>query len=89
MFTGNPDIMNNTFSENPQIGIVSSFTELIHTQFMGSMNALCWQRKVSGDFREVVSKLRPEENITEVSSEDLLNLQLSEQGQCCKGNHPQ
>lgn len=84
MFTGNPDIMNYTFSENPQIGTVSSFTELIRTQFTGSMNALCWQRKVTGDFKEVVSKLRLEENITEISAEDLLSLHLSEQGNAAR-----
>ncbi|WP_307453384.1 MULTISPECIES: DUF1826 domain-containing protein [Chryseobacterium] len=72
--------MNNIISESPQIGIVSTIAELIGTQFQGSMNALCWQRNIAGDFKEVVSKLRLEENITEVSAEDLLTLQLSEQG---------
>jgi hypothetical protein len=72
--------MNNTFSDNHQIGLVSTFSELVNTHFHGTMNAICWQRNVAGDFKELVSKLQLQENITEVSVEDLLDLQLSEKG---------
>lgn len=72
--------MNNTFSENSQIGIVSSFNELMNTDFKGEMNALCWYRNLDGDFKEIVSKLSLKENITEVFPEDLAELQLSEKG---------
>ncbi|MGG5208237.1 DUF1826 domain-containing protein [Chryseobacterium sp. MIQD13] len=72
--------MNNTFSDNSQIGVVSTFSELIHTNFQGDMNALCWHRNLEGDFKEIVVKLELKENITEVSAEDLLALQLSEKG---------
>ena len=33
-----------------------------------------------GDFKEIVAKLELKENITEISTEDLLALELSEQG---------
>ncbi|MBW3521789.1 DUF1826 domain-containing protein [Chryseobacterium sp. NKUCC03_KSP] len=72
--------MNNTFSDNPQVGVVSSFSELINTKFKGKVNAICWSRDLKGDFKEIVSQLQLKENITEISLEDLLALQLSEKG---------
>lgn len=72
--------MSNTFSSSSQIGMVSTFSELVHTDFKGEINALCWYRNLDGDFNEIVTKLRLKENITEVFPEDLLALQLSEKG---------
>ncbi|WP_149207522.1 DUF1826 domain-containing protein [Flavobacterium johnsoniae] len=72
--------MSNTFSSSSQIGIVSTFSELVHTDFKGEINALCWYRNLDGDFNEIVTKLRLKENITEVFPKDLLALQLSEKG---------
>lgn len=72
--------MNNTFSDNPQVGAVSTFSELIDTHFHGDINALCWRRRLEGDFKEIVAKLQLKDNITEISAEDLLALQLSEEG---------
>ena len=68
--------MTNTFSDNAQISVVSSFFELVNSNFQGEMNALCWYRDLVGDFKEIVVKLELKENITEVSVEDLLALQL-------------
>ncbi|MBP1168010.1 hypothetical protein JOE44_004894 [Chryseobacterium sp. PvR013] len=68
------------FSDNRQIGVVSSFSELVNTHFQGVMNAICWHRNMAGDFKEIVAKLQLKDNITEVTSEDLLALQLSEEG---------
>ena len=72
--------MSNTFSESSQIGIVSTFSELVHNEFKGEMNALCWNRNLDGDFNEIVTQLRIKENITEVYPEDLITLHLSEKG---------
>ncbi|WP_411810840.1 DUF1826 domain-containing protein [Chryseobacterium scophthalmum] len=72
--------MSNTFSDNNQVEVVSSFSELINIKFKGVMNAICWNRNLYGDFEEIVSKLQLKENITEVSIEDLLALELSENG---------
>lgn len=72
--------MSNTFSDNNQVEVVSSFSELINIKFKGVMNAICWNRNLYGDFEEIVSKLQLKENITEVSIEDLLALELSEKG---------
>ncbi|MDN3673500.1 DUF1826 domain-containing protein [Flavobacterium branchiarum] len=72
--------MNNPFSDSNQIGTVSTFSELVNTNFKGDVNALCWYRNLDGDFNEIVTKLSLKENITEVFPEDLIALQLSEKG---------
>ena len=72
--------MKNPFSDTPQIKVVSSFAELVKSNFQADMNALCWYRRLLGDFKEIVAKLHLKENITEVSVNDLLALQLSENG---------
>ena len=72
--------MNQPFSENKQIGIVTTFSELVNADFEGEKNALCWHRNLEGDYKEIVEKLQLKENITEVSVKELLSLQLSENG---------
>ena len=72
--------MSNTFSDSNQIGVVPTFSELVHTDFKGEMNALCWYRNLDGDFNDIVARLCIKENITEVYPEDLIALQLSEKG---------
>ena len=72
--------MNPTFSNSNQIGIVTTFSELVQTDFKGATNALCWYRNLEGDFKELVDHLQLKENITVVEPKDLLALQLSEQG---------
>lgn len=72
--------MSNTFSDSNQIGIVSTFSELVQTNFKGETNALCWYRNLEGDFRAIVNQLQIKDNITVVEPKDLLALQLSEKG---------
>lgn len=72
--------MNPKFSDNPQIGVVANFSELVNTNFQGDMNAICWNRDLAGDFKEIVSKLELAGEITEICPENLLALQLSESG---------
>lgn len=72
--------MTNTFSDNHQIQVVSTFAELIHTKFKDEMNAACWSRNLVGDFKEIVDQIELKENITEVTIDDLLALQLSKNG---------
>lgn len=59
--------------------IVSSFSALINTSFKGNANALCWHRNLTGDFCEIVSKLQLRDNITEITTHELLSLELSEE----------
>ncbi len=65
---------------NNQVKVVYSFAELINTAFEGTQNAICWERNLEGDFKEIVSNLKLKDNITEVFAEDLLALELSEKG---------
>lgn len=70
-------------SEN-QIHPVTNFQDLVSVPFHGSINAICWNRKLIGDFSEIVQKIEPNGNITVVEQEELLELQLSEQGQLAR-----
>lgn len=72
--------MSDIFSDNHQIEVVSTFSELVNFHFQGDINALCWHRNLAGDFKEIVDQLQLKENITEISIEDLLALQVSEKG---------
>lgn len=72
--------MSNKFSNNPQIALVSTFSDLVKTDFNGLMNAICWERNLEGDFEQIVSQLQLKEDITEVSVQDLRSLNLSEKG---------
>lgn len=72
--------MDATFFQHSQVELVSTFDSLINTAFEGHTNAICWHRKLEGDFEEIVSKLALRENITEVSITELLSLQLSANG---------
>jgi hypothetical protein len=72
--------MNPIFSNHKQIGTVTTFSELVTTDFKEERNALCWYRKLEGNFKEIVDQLQLKENITEVTPKDLVALQLSEQG---------
>lgn len=72
--------MNSKFSDNDQVDVVSTFDELINTEFQGTMNAVCWHRNLVGDFKEIVAKLQLKENVTDISVEELLSLSLSKEG---------
>jgi hypothetical protein len=67
-----------------QIHCVTNFQDLVATPFNGVMNAICWTRKLTGDFSEIVNKVALSGNITEIEPEELCELQLSEQGQLAR-----
>lgn len=67
-----------------QIQCVTNFRDLISTPFYGKVNAICWTRKLVGDFAEIVEKVVLNENIVALDPEELLELQLSEQGQLAR-----
>jgi hypothetical protein len=48
------------------------------------MNAICWSRKLIGDFSEIVEKVTLNGNMAELDEEELRELQLSEQGQLAR-----
>ncbi|WP_111880601.1 hypothetical protein [Aequorivita sp. CIP111184] len=67
-----------------QIQSVTNFQDLVATPFQGAVNALCWNRKLEGDFSEIANKVDCTETMATVSREELLELQLSEQGQLAR-----
>jgi hypothetical protein len=69
----------------PRIRRVRSFQELVTTPFAGSVNALCWQRELPGDFGEVVARLDASQAISVVDEAQLLALCLSPSGQAAVG----
>ncbi len=72
-----------SLSEN-QIQYVSNFQELISSPFAGGVNAICWPRELQGDFLEIVNKLELDGNVMVVDQEQLLELELSEEGQVAR-----
>ena len=67
-----------------QINFVTNFQDLVSTPFHGEVNAICWTRNIRGDFFEIVKKVSLSGNITVIEQEELLGLQLSEQGQLAR-----
>ncbi len=67
-----------------QIQYVTNFQELVTTPFNGTVNAICWTRKLTGDFSEIVTKVALSGNMKEIAEEELLELRLSEQGQIAR-----
>jgi hypothetical protein len=59
---------------------VKNFDELVTTPFEGDINAICWKRNLVGDFSEIVNKIELDGNITEIDPENLLELELTENG---------
>ena len=76
--------MTNISHVKNQIHNVTNFQDLISTPFHKEVNALCWTRKLIGDFSEIIEKVVLNENMTELHSEELRELQLSEQGQLAR-----
>ncbi len=66
------------------IQCVTNFQDLVATPFSGKINAIGWTRNLTGDFSEIVKKVTLSGNITEIEPEELLSLQLSEQGQLAR-----
>lgn len=67
-----------------QIRIVSSFEELLDYNFHAHVNAICWQRALHGDFEEIIQKIETNENLFQIEPQQLLQLQLSEQGRLAR-----
>ena len=72
------------FHTSSQIHYVTNFQDLISTPFHGEINAICWTRKLTGDFSEIVKKVKLNGNITVLEQEELIALQLGEKGQLAR-----
>ena len=59
---------------------VTSFHELLSTPFENGVNALCWERHLDGDFRELVAQLPAGEGIMTLDESTLRKLNVSAAG---------
>ncbi len=64
---------------------VQSFQELVTTPFADGVNALCWERALSGDFGEIVDRLAGSEQITTLDEAFLVALPVSAAGAVAVG----
>ncbi|MCX6189392.1 MAG: hypothetical protein NTW54_07305 [Bacteroidetes bacterium] len=76
--------MINVSDTGSQIHYVTNFQDLVGTPFHDEINAICWTRKLLGDFSEIVKKIELNENIAVIEAKELLELPLSEQGQLAR-----
>ena len=67
-----------------QIHCVTNFQDLVSTPFHGEINAICWSRKLTGDFGEIAKKVELTGNIAVLEEAGLRQLPLSEQGQLAR-----
>jgi hypothetical protein len=67
-----------------QIHYVTNFQDFISTPFNGGINAICWTRKLAGDFSDIVDKVELKENIATLDEVELSKLVLSEQGRLAR-----
>ena len=63
-----------------QIKRFNNLKDLISTPFYEDVNVMCWTRNLVGDFSEIVNKVTLNGNMSELHSDELRELDLSEQG---------
>ncbi|MBX3741810.1 MAG: hypothetical protein KF712_12510 [Akkermansiaceae bacterium] len=76
--------MNTPLPQLSCIRYVDSFEELVSARFSGKVNALCWPRKLDGDFAEIVEKLQVGRGITTIDADTLASLELSPAGEVAR-----
>ena len=63
-----------------RVRTVTSFEELVATPFAGDVNALCWPRRLPGDFQNILDRLKAAEGITTIDDDALRELTLTPAG---------
>lgn len=66
--------------DSARIRRVQSFHELVTTRFEHGVNALCWERRLLGDYGEVVERLGGSDGIITLDESRLLALTVSAEG---------
>lgn len=70
----------NVFAGYSGVKVVRTFEELVGTPFADGVNALCWERTLIGNFREVVDLIRFSDDLASLDDEVLRALPLSAEG---------
>ncbi|MFM2306355.1 MAG: hypothetical protein RLZZ367_1024, partial [Bacteroidota bacterium] len=76
--------MADLYKTEGQICYVTNFSDLASVPYTGNINAICWNRKLTGNFSEIVNKIQLKENIVEIEPEQLCKLDLSASGQLAR-----
>lgn len=63
---------------------VTDFSELVQTPLTEVTNVICWERKVKGDFLEIITQCVSNENITIIEPDRLSSLHLSPAGELAR-----
>lgn len=75
-----PDPATASFELNPaaraRVRFVVSFEELLRTPFTHGVNALCWPRRLAGDFAGIVGRLGAGEDVEQLDATRLNGLEL-------------
>ena len=71
--------MKNIKHATHQIQEVHSFQDLMQTPFHGTVNAICWNRTLRGNFAEIVQKLESQEKLNIITPDQLIQLDLSQE----------
>lgn len=71
-------------SPSPHIQTLTSAHEWLSAPFAGQCNAIGWVRSLQGNFEEIVQQVRGDANIIELTAEELMELDLTEQGQLAR-----
>ncbi|WP_224772541.1 hypothetical protein [Pelagicoccus enzymogenes] len=79
-----PEKMETSTADLDCVRIVASFEELLNAEFAGRVNAICWQRSLSGDFDQIVSAIGPLDEITALEEDDLMSLELKPDGEVAR-----
>ena len=62
------------------IRFVQDFKDLASSEYIGGVNSVCWSRNLKGDFSEIANQFVFEENMIQVSDDQLRALHLSPDG---------
>lgn len=73
-----------TTTTKPFTCLVSNFTDLLSTPFVGEITACGWPRPLTGNFAEIIEQMKPQENLVEIEEEELLALSLSAEGNAAR-----
>lgn len=69
-----------SFTNYGSVKVVKTFDELVATPFKNGVNALCWERSLTGDFNEVVDHIGVSEDLATLDDATLMSLPLSAAG---------
>lgn len=72
------------YSSHSQVKVVRSFEEWWKTQLVGTLNAICWERPLVGNYQEIVDQVERQEGVQTLDMEWLKVQKLSPAGEVAR-----